>query len=213
MTKIYSAITGKALLEHSMHCDNESLITTILLFQEHALIYPNVKVTSDWDCIAQILHTLKALGPSKPTLAHIKGHQDTETPYEELDLAAQLNCDADHLAAQYLADNSTINHRYATVFPQAACALHLWHGTLTYNHKLELQNARTYPSFKAKLCHSNTWETQDFDTIDWTAHSQALRRHEKCRAYLRQIPTRFTPPWEANSPIQPQISSKHPIVP
>ena len=177
MATIHSDPQQQTLHSHFLYCDNEGLVTTISTMQKFAYVFPNIKVTPEWDCIAQILHTLQQLNHSKPTLLHIMGHQDEKTPYKELDLSAQLNCDADFLASQYLTDNPDINHTHATLFPQAECALHLPVGTITRDHKQELRNTRNDRQLKAKLLVANGWDSQTHDSVDWQAHAQALKRH------------------------------------
>ena len=50
---------------------------------------------TEWDCLAEIHATTQELATLAPTIEHIKGHQDSNTLYEELSLLAQLNCNAD----------------------------------------------------------------------------------------------------------------------
>ncbi len=50
----------------------------------------------------------------KPTLEHVKGHQDDHTPYEDLDLEAQLNMDADKEAGNY----QRMHHTYCPIIPR-----------------------------------------------------------------------------------------------
>ena len=63
------------------------------------------------------------LGAVAPTVEHILGHQDKDKPYQELPLPAQLNCDADKMAAEFLNDNHDINFKNAPVFPNSGCQL------------------------------------------------------------------------------------------
>ena len=181
MITIHGDTEGPQLQVHTLHCDNEGLVTTLQQLQEYTHIYPNVTITPEWDCLAQTLHTLKTLGNRQPGPSHIKGHQDNEMPYEELELPVQLNCGADHYASQYLMDSPNIHHQWAIVFPQAACILHLPQGTITHNFKIELRNTQNDIPFQAKLCKTNQWDNQDFKSIDWMAHVQALQQHERHR--------------------------------
>ena len=65
-------------------------------------IFPNTTVESEWDCLAQILDSLQLLQHMAPSIHHVKGHQDDDTPYEQLPLPAQLNCDADAYTGSFL---------------------------------------------------------------------------------------------------------------
>eukprot|EP00957_Ditylum_brightwellii_P077786 5911155-Ditylum_brightwellii.AAC.1 len=46
----------------------------------------------DWDIIAQICSVLQS-SSIEDEFIHVKGHQDDETPYEQLDLPARMNID------------------------------------------------------------------------------------------------------------------------
>eukprot|EP00957_Ditylum_brightwellii_P112310 8563466-Ditylum_brightwellii.AAC.1 len=54
----------------------------------------------DWDLIAQLAITLCTYGKNL-SISRVKGHQDNDTPEEDLDLLAQLNISADRLTTQY----------------------------------------------------------------------------------------------------------------
>ena len=83
---------------------------------------------------------------TSPTIEHIAGHQDEQTPYEQLSLSAQLNCDADTLANTYLRENPTMDHTISGNFPACGGILHLQKGTITRDLKYECAEARTLPS-------------------------------------------------------------------
>ena len=116
-------------------CDNQGLVKTVTKLRQHATIFPNTTMEPEWDIIAQILAALQSLGNSAPIIEHIKGHQDVDTPYEQLNLPAQLNCDADTHASAYLQDNPTMDYTTSHVFPAGECTLHLRHGTVTRDIK------------------------------------------------------------------------------
>jgi hypothetical protein len=54
----------------------------------------------DWDLVEAIVSQVSQ-AKFKVTYKHVKGHQDNNTPYEELPFLAQLNVDADKYAGQY----------------------------------------------------------------------------------------------------------------
>ena len=65
-----------------------------------AFYYPNATMGADWD-VLQAIVTLLQKFDKLPSLLHVKGHQDKDTSYANLSLAAQLNVDADKLAGEY----------------------------------------------------------------------------------------------------------------
>ena len=62
--------------------------------------YSTATLMPDWDVIQAIIRILKTF-PTKPTLSHVPGHQDTKKAYNQLKLEAQLNINADKLAGIY----------------------------------------------------------------------------------------------------------------
>lgn len=54
---------------------------------------------AEWDLLVEIQEALREL--PGVDLTYIKGHQDDRVPYDRLPLMAQLNVDADRLAAKY----------------------------------------------------------------------------------------------------------------
>ena len=132
----------------------------------------------------ELRHSFHSLGTTSPLIIHIKGHQDKDKNYSDLALPAQLNCNADQAAAQFLQDYPDEDYKIAPVFPSGGCQLQLSNGIVTYNFKQELNLAQTLQPLRAHLCHQHGWTIQIFDTIDWTSHGRALRRHEKHRVTM-----------------------------
>ena len=93
-----------------------------------------------------------------------------------MSLPAQLNCGADFLTSKFLLDDPNLDHRQALLFPKAHVVLYLPHETITRNYKQELRNTRNDRKLATKMCTINAWTPQDFKTIDWNAHAQALQR-------------------------------------
>ena len=138
MHRIYAQSPQRASQTHFIYCNNEGLVTTLTQVSAYPQIYPNLTVSPEWDTIAQIIDTLAQLGPKQPHIIHFTRHQDERTPYEELLLPAQLNCNSDHLASKYLKEHPRLDHRRAPLFPKAECSLHLPQGTITREYKQEL---------------------------------------------------------------------------
>ena len=142
---------GDKLKTPHLVCDNQGVVTTITKLLSYPSIYPNTTMAAEWDCMAQILETRQYLGPLFPTVEHVKGHQDENTPYEELPLLAQLNCNADAHANTFLRNHPTIAHTIVHQFPAGQCLLHLKQGTITRDLKQECAEAQTLPVLKAYI--------------------------------------------------------------
>ena len=157
-------------------------------------MFPNTTMEAEWDCLAQILHTLHDLADVAPTIDHVKGHQDESMPYEELPLLAQLNCDADSHANRFLWENPTIDHTKIHQFPKGMCLLQLSQGDSTRNIKQACAEARTLPAYKDYLCRkSKWWHSNVFDMVDWISHGQALKQHSKHHSTLVKYIHRILP--------------------
>jgi hypothetical protein len=55
-------------------------------------------------------------------------------------------------------------------------------GTISHDHKRQLQLARTAPPLKHRLCHRHAWSDAVFEDVAWSCHGRALRRHLKHKA-------------------------------
>jgi hypothetical protein len=139
---------------------------------------------SEWDILAEIRASMIELQDACPKLRWIKGHQDDHTPYEELSLKAQLNCQADELADEYLSTLPDMTFDSVPMLPTSGCQLQLPKGTITCNTKHEVKLARTAPLLKKRLCHKHAWTQEIFEDIDWTSHSRALNYHHKHRVTM-----------------------------
>eukprot|EP00957_Ditylum_brightwellii_P064411 4888660-Ditylum_brightwellii.AAC.1 len=83
-----------------IHTDNKGVVMRInnQLSYTHNYLYNTLK--PDWDLIVQLAITLCTYVKNL-SISHIKGHQDDDTPEEDLDLPAWLNISANRLVTQY----------------------------------------------------------------------------------------------------------------
>ena len=201
MHMIYTS-NNLTLPSHPLYCDNKGLVERINKIAGYPTIFPNSTMELEWDCLSQILCSLQTLEQAAPTIHHVKGHQDVETPREQLLLEAQLNCDVDAEAEayllkkkkskDYLLSNPSISHQEAPMFPAGECTLRLRKGIVTRDLKMELAEAQILPSLREKISDDASWWDQTtLNTIDWVAHGQALGRREKQQPtyvkYVHQI--------------------------
>eukprot|EP00957_Ditylum_brightwellii_P127648 9734986-Ditylum_brightwellii.AAC.1 len=77
-----------------IYLDNEGVIQRINTQLEYPCDYSFHTINPDWDIIVQICDILKD-NKIKINLEHVKGHQDDNTPYKELNLPAHLNTEVD----------------------------------------------------------------------------------------------------------------------
>ena len=178
--------TGTPLKRHRLFCDNKSMVEMVVKYSKFDKVFPNSTLSSEWDIIAEIRQTLRQLQPLHPIpkIRHVKGHQDDNKPYEELDLSAQLNVDADKLADDWLTSHPEFDHGKAPLLPTSGCHINLPYGTITHNLKHELKLARSVPDHTNYLMEKYSWEQSTFDDIDWVCHGRALNRMGSHRTSL-----------------------------
>eukprot|EP00957_Ditylum_brightwellii_P015515 1168444-Ditylum_brightwellii.AAC.1 len=70
--------------------------------------YPSNAMESDWNLVRQISETLKLL--PLVSVAHIKGHQDNNIEYDDLEWKSHQNVDVDFLAGQFIDEH--LMYRY-----------------------------------------------------------------------------------------------------
>eukprot|EP00957_Ditylum_brightwellii_P131862 10055557-Ditylum_brightwellii.AAC.1 len=84
----------------TVYLDNEGMFNRIVKQKTYLFNYSFHTIDPDWDTIAQICDILATMN-IKAEFKHVKGYQDDDTPYKELDLPAKLNTNVDVLAIGY----------------------------------------------------------------------------------------------------------------
>eukprot|EP00957_Ditylum_brightwellii_P054046 4094032-Ditylum_brightwellii.AAC.1 len=94
--------SGPAFEHASSFCaeDNKGVITRATNQIEYEYDYLYNTLEPNWDIIAQLAEYLQTLGP-KLKIAHVQSHQDNNCDFDQLDIPAQLNVQADELAMSY----------------------------------------------------------------------------------------------------------------
>jgi hypothetical protein len=143
--------------------------------QEEA--YPNMTISAEWDILSEIRTTIhQNMGSTSIQFQHIKGHADKHQPYAKLTLMQQLNVDADRLANEYIIQNQNKAYNIVPILPTSGIQLHMEEGTVTYQLKKTIMQARSKANHQLYLCHKNNWNQADFMNIDWESHRRALNK-------------------------------------
>ena len=189
-----SELAPGPILTSSLYGDNKSMVECAQSPPAEWKRTPNSTLASDYDVLAEIWAT-HALLPeaSRPSIIHIKGHQDKDTAYEELSLPAQLNVDANKLAGDYMANNPDKDYSHVPVLPSSGVQLNLPAGTITYQLKQVLSTARTTAPMKKYMMKKYNWDEDIFNDIEWEAHRRAANRHHKRRTTLNKHLSRCLP--------------------
>jgi hypothetical protein len=156
--------------------NNSGLITRIK--DSGMVLYPapSLSLAPDWDIISEIELACKQLQIQHPsTIQHVKGHQDREKKYHEMDLISQLNVNSDSAAGRFQEIFSAIRpivHR----MPNNSAQLHLPRGTFNSKYKQQIRYADSAPALLDHMRNKYDWTVETTDKIDWTAHGQAIHR-------------------------------------
>jgi hypothetical protein len=87
--------------------------------------------------------------------------------------------DADKLAEQFLSQHDNLQHTTAHIFLAGGCFLQSPAGTISDDHKKQLQLAQTEPPLRTRLCLGFARNDDTFDDVAWSCHGRALQHHLK----------------------------------
>ena len=122
----------------------------------------------------------------KCRLSTSKGHQDRDTPYEQLSQMAQLNVDADAKAGQYQ-DAFGAVRPIAKMMTSTGAHLVGPEGTITSHYQKTIRYQATEAPVRTYLMNKYHWTPTVFDVIHWSAHSAALRKVSKRRIHYTKM--------------------------
>eukprot|EP00957_Ditylum_brightwellii_P173600 13217043-Ditylum_brightwellii.AAC.1 len=84
----------------SFKSEGYGLLSVTCFLYHYLFDYPYNTLEPDWDDVAQSAVNLCKYG-SNLIIHHAKSYQDDDTAYEDLDISARLNANADKLATKY----------------------------------------------------------------------------------------------------------------
>ena len=102
------------------------------------------------------------------TLNHVKGHQDDDTRYEDLDYQSRLNVDCDRAAKQTMRASAVPAHRPPPKEGHRA-TLYIDNREVTTKMDEQIQYAAHSPSMFQYLCERHEWVDGQLSTINWRA--------------------------------------------
>ena len=138
----------------------------------------------EWDILIEIQAASKLLPHLR--LQYVRGHQDDEKDYSQLDLMGQLNVNADAEAKQFVRDHGA-SRPQALMTPLTRCHLQFEDGTVTGHYARALQEAATTKPLKDYLQEKHGWSTVTTHVINWKGHGDALTRVPNKRTHLIKL--------------------------
>ena len=166
--------------------DNLGLVTSLIKRSDYSTPYPNITLQPDWDLIEEIYTTYQHLHISNVRFKWIKGHQDSDTPYEELSIPAQFNVDADRLAEEYMEANPN-RRTISPMVPSARCLLQLRNDTIHGHYTDKLREAASLPDLFGYLRHKYQWTKQAIQNIQWEWFRLASKNYPHTDNHLMKL--------------------------
>jgi hypothetical protein len=138
----------------------------------------------DWDVLIEIQHAMAHLPENQ--LQFIRGHQDRSRQFARLALLAQLNVEADTMAALDQ-DTHGADRPFVLMSPRTRAHLVTREGTVTARYPAALRTAYTGPALQQYIQCRNGWSDATFTSINWAAHGNSLRNHISQRLHFSKL--------------------------
>jgi len=162
------------------YLDNNSVITRIKNAVTCQIQAPSMTLLPEHDIITEIAATLRDL-PVQIDFQWVKGHQDSNKSYNELEIPARLNCDADRAASlyQWPANKS---HQKIPPLPNTPCQLVINNKIITSHIKQHIRSEATEPELMEYLKKKFLWDDHTLTTIDWNSFQQIIQKYTTQRS-------------------------------
>jgi hypothetical protein len=181
-----STFTGIKLHQRIRHwIDNAGLVKRIRKMLTFTHEFPNATLAPDWDVMTEILHSIRSIPDIQYSAHWIKSHQDSATAYDNLTLAAQMNCDADMLASDY--HQSANGLRPIPIVPMKShthAQLRMRDTTITAYYKKAIRDSLTTPPLHQYLQSRFGWTDDVMTELDWEMFSTLTKLYNDQRPTL-----------------------------
>jgi hypothetical protein len=145
--------------------DNQGLLKKQQSFRKFALAKYSAALHSEWDAVISVYNLMDKF-PNLPVLAHVYGHQDLDTAYDDLPLDAQMNTEADALATKELEEFSTTLH-HVPFDPESRVMLSIDGTTVTRRLETTIRTKARLPALIVYYCDRLHWDQRSFYAVDW----------------------------------------------
>jgi hypothetical protein len=142
--------------QYTILCDNKAMIDIMQELFKVDDTYPNYTLSAEWNVISEMKQTIdKHNLRDTIQFRHIKGHADKDHPYHKLSLMQQMNIDADKLAGDYIHTHPDESYHMVPILPNSGIQLNMPGGTVTYQLKKTVMQARPQSEHQKYLCQHN----------------------------------------------------------
>jgi hypothetical protein len=150
-----------------LYCNNLGLLRKLNYFFTYRLAPIKCVLHSEYDVLAQSYLLLQEY-LVMPKILHVKGHQDDKTPYCNLTLPAQLNCDAGSLATTELRSLPNLIKR-VPIFPSAKVQLLISGKSVTRNIPSAIRRSYSYITDSSRTANASSGPKQPSTPLTGTA--------------------------------------------
>ena len=154
--------------------DNLELIKRLKAHKHYTEPYPNETLKSEFDVTEQIYRTTEIYG-IEASYKWVKGHQDKNTAYRDLNLEAQLNVDADKFAGDFQLEKGKFRPM-VFLLPSCDAMLSIRGISITSNYRKQLIRAYVEPEYIQYLQYKFQWSNEIIEAIAWKCLSLAIQR-------------------------------------
>jgi prenyltransferase beta subunit len=136
--------------------------------------FPNETLKSEFDVTEKIYRTTTTYG-IQSIYKWVQGHQDKNTPYDDLDLEANLNVDAEKYAGGFELAKGNFQP-LVSLLPSCDAMLSIRGISVTSNYRKQLIRAYIEPEYKQYLQYRFEWLNETIEMISWKCLSLAIQR-------------------------------------
>jgi len=180
LKKCYPLPAADVAITHWL--DNQSVIHRVKSSMDAKYSTANQQLQPEQDVIQEVARTIVAL-PIKVNLKWVQGHQDRTRPYNSLTLEAQLNCEADKEAADFV--NSDTNHSQTVPpLPHTNCQFVIQGLSITNKYKSRIHHAAQKRNLHDYTLRKFAWDPETPSLIDWDVFTDIIMKYSDRRTTI-----------------------------
>eukprot|EP00957_Ditylum_brightwellii_P036949 2796870-Ditylum_brightwellii.AAC.1 len=174
-----------------IYTDNKGVVTRTNNQAEYKYDYPYNTLDPDWDITTWLAEYLQMFG-SNLKIEHYKSHQDDDCNFEQFDLPAQLNVQAEELATMY---RVKISQPQAFIPQLSINDVQLVHGsgTITDHYFKKIQDIATEKALSQHLVETNSWTSEVVLWIDWPTFQRCHKSLDQKDNQIVKLSHNFLP--------------------
>jgi hypothetical protein len=185
--QLFTQMPFPATLQTIVISDNAAMIKSLTDRATYQSVYPNATLVPDWDLLEEIHHQYKEIDTLHHTYQWVRGHQDASPSTVGLSSEAQLNVQADSLAAEYSTMIDSRNRPQTPMMSSTRCILQISSASIHAQYPANLRRSAATPILSEYLTAKHTWLPGTFARIDWASFRMAARTYHSSEVHLLKL--------------------------